>query len=229
MGWTSKGLGFCSCQRQDIFLISPSGHLGGPPSHQTQWVWGLAVGVRWLGCECDCYCHQVLRLRVWNFTFITPYFMAWCFINHWPMTFEVPSYRTTTKIWLALALGWKLKLSLSTLVRNMSRGIRGKLYSFVTSAVDGGEWSTPCPCHFSLEKNPGTHWTGGLLGSKAGLDGFGEEGQDDKQLLNTMPSMEVDKIFFPFLDITVLNNFRLLAAFGTKVTLSMTSLVYILM
>jgi hypothetical protein len=68
-----------------------------------------------------------------------------------------------------------------------------------------------------------------LLGSKAGLDGFGEEGQDDKQLLNTMPSMEVDKIFFPFLDITVLNNFRLLAAFGTKVTLSMTSLVYILM
>jgi hypothetical protein len=38
-----------------------------------------------------------------------------------------------------------------------------------------------------------------LLGSKAGLDGFGEEGQDDKQLLNTMPGMEVDKIFFPVL------------------------------
>jgi hypothetical protein len=38
-----------------------------------------------------------------------------------------------------------------------------------------------------------------LLGSKAGLDAFGEEGQDDKQLLNTMPGMEVDKIFFPFL------------------------------
>jgi hypothetical protein len=110
----------------------------------------------------------------------------------------------------------------------MSSGIRVKLYSFVTSAVDAGEWSTPCLCHFSLEKNRGTHWTGGSLGSKAGLDGFGE-GQDDKQLLNTMPGMEVDKIFFPFLDITVQNNLRLLAACGTKVTLSVTSLVYILM
>jgi len=40
-----------------------------------------------------------------------------------------------------------------------------------------------------------------------------------------MPGVEVDKIFFPILDITVLNKFRLLAACGTKVT----SLAYILM
>ena len=37
------------------------------------------------------------------------------------------------------------------------------------------------------------------------------------------------KSFFPVLDITVGNNFSLLAACGTRVTLSVTSLVYILM
>ena len=81
----------------------------------------------------------------------------------------------------------------------MSRGIRGKLYSLLTSAVDGLEWSTPCPWHFTLEKKCGTHWTGSWLGSKAGPYGFGEEVQDDKQLLNTMPGMEVDKISFSLL------------------------------
>jgi len=53
----------------------------------TQWVWGLAVGVRWPGYECDRYPHWVCRLRMWHFTSITPYLMVWCFINHWPMTF----------------------------------------------------------------------------------------------------------------------------------------------
>lgn len=86
----------------------------------------------------------------------------------------------------------------------------------------------PMPMPPSLEKNLGTHWTGSL-GSKVILDGFGEEGQGDEQLLNTMPGMEVDKIFFRILDITVLNKFRLLAACGTKVTRSVTSLVYMLM
>jgi len=41
MGGTSEGLGFYSCQRQDIFPISPSGYLGGPPSHQHSGYGGL--------------------------------------------------------------------------------------------------------------------------------------------------------------------------------------------
>jgi hypothetical protein len=39
-------------------------------------------------------------------------------------------------------------------------------YSFLTSALDGGEWSASCPG----ERTPGTHWTGGCVGPRAGLD-----------------------------------------------------------
>jgi hypothetical protein len=41
-------------------------------------------------------------------------------------------------------------------------------YSFLTSALDGGEW-TPLP-RFTPGKDPGTHWIGGLVGLRAGLD-----------------------------------------------------------
>jgi hypothetical protein len=36
----------------------------------------------------------------------------------------------------------------------------------------------------------------GWLGPKTGLDGFGEEGQDHKQLQITIPDMEMDKKTF---------------------------------
>jgi hypothetical protein len=44
-------------------------------------------------------------------------------------------------------------------------------YSFLTSALDGGEWSAPRPGRaLPHGKDPGTHYTGGWVGLKAGLD-----------------------------------------------------------
>jgi hypothetical protein len=41
----------------------------------------------------------------------------------------------------------------------------------LTSAVDGGEWSALCPGRFTpKERPPGTHWLGGWVGPRAGLD-----------------------------------------------------------
>jgi hypothetical protein len=37
---------------------------------------------------------------------------------------------------------------------------------FLTLALDGGEWSALHPCHFT----PFTHWIGGWVGPRAGLD-----------------------------------------------------------
>jgi hypothetical protein len=45
-------------------------------------------------------------------------------------------------------------------------------YSFSTSALDGGEWSASRPSRaLPLGKGPpSTHWTGGWVGPRAGLD-----------------------------------------------------------
>jgi hypothetical protein len=40
-------------------------------------------------------------------------------------------------------------------------------YSFTTSAVGGGEWLAS---RFTPGKDPDTHWIGGWVGLKAGLD-----------------------------------------------------------
>jgi hypothetical protein len=41
----------------------------------------------------------------------------------------------------------------------------------LTSALDGGEWSASRPGRFTpRERAPGTHWIGGWLGPRAGLD-----------------------------------------------------------
>jgi hypothetical protein len=37
---------------------------------------------------------------------------------------------------------------------------------FLTSALDGGEWLASHTSHFTL----GTHWIGGWVGPRAGLD-----------------------------------------------------------
>jgi hypothetical protein len=41
-----------------------------------------------------------------------------------------------------------------------------KIYGEWTSVLDGGEWSASLPGRFT----PGTHWIGGWVGSRAGLD-----------------------------------------------------------
>jgi len=40
------------------------------------------------------------------------------------------------------------------------------VHTFLTSALDGDEWLASRPGRFT----PGTHWIGGWLGRKAGLD-----------------------------------------------------------
>jgi hypothetical protein len=42
---------------------------------------------------------------------------------------------------------------------------------FLTSAIDGAEWSASCPSRFtSMEAVPGTHWIGGWVGPRAVVD-----------------------------------------------------------
>jgi hypothetical protein len=41
-----------------------------------------------------------------------------------------------------------------------------QIHVFLTSTLTGGEWSVSRPGRFT----PGTHWTGGWVGSRAGLD-----------------------------------------------------------
>jgi hypothetical protein len=47
-----------------------------------------------------------------------------------------------------------------------------RLHAFLTSALDGGEWSASRPtCRFTpRERAPGTHWIGGWVGYRVGLD-----------------------------------------------------------
>jgi hypothetical protein len=50
-------------------------------------------------------------------------------------------------------------------------GNRGIAPLFLTSALDGGERSASRPCRFIPEgRAPGTHWIGGWVGPRAGLD-----------------------------------------------------------
>jgi hypothetical protein len=50
-------------------------------------------------------------------------------------------------------------------------GVDVQIYSFLTSALLGGEWSASRPCRCTpVEKAPSTHWIGGLVDSRAGLN-----------------------------------------------------------
>jgi hypothetical protein len=50
-------------------------------------------------------------------------------------------------------------------------GSGGRTPSFLTSALDGGEWSASRPCCFTPgEKAPGTDWIGGWVDTRAGLN-----------------------------------------------------------
>jgi hypothetical protein len=47
-------------------------------------------------------------------------------------------------------------------------GVEVQLHSFLTSALDGGEWSASRPGRFKpKERAPGTHWIGGWVGPRA--------------------------------------------------------------
>jgi hypothetical protein len=65
----------------------------------------------------------------------------------------------------------KVKLSCYMPWRHMGER-RYSPYSYLTSALGGGEWSASHPGHAlpPRERTPGTHWTGGWVGPRAGLD-----------------------------------------------------------
>jgi hypothetical protein len=60
------------------------------------------------------------------------------------------------------------------------------MHIFLTSALDGGEWSTSRPCRFTPgERAPGTHWIGGWVDPRAGLDDL------EKRKFLTPPGLEL--------------------------------------
>jgi hypothetical protein len=62
------------------------------------------------------------------------------------------------------------------LAMRTDRGVEVQLHSFLTSALDGGEWLVSRPGRITPEKGiPGTHWIGGWVGPRAGLDFCVEE------------------------------------------------------
>jgi hypothetical protein len=56
-------------------------------------------------------------------------------------------------------------------VMNMYGGVAIYLHAFLTSAIQGGEWSAWRLSRFTPEERaPGTHWKGRWVGPRAGLD-----------------------------------------------------------
>jgi hypothetical protein len=63
---------------------------------------------------------------------------------------------------------------------------RGVTHSLLTSALVGGEWLASRPNLFTPgEKDPGTHWTGGWVDPRTGLDDV------EKRKFLTLPGFEL--------------------------------------
>jgi hypothetical protein len=62
--------------------------------------------------------------------------------------------------------------SLASKAMEALAGRRYSSYSFLTSALDGGDWSASRPGRALPPGKgpPGTHWTGGYVGPRAGMD-----------------------------------------------------------
>jgi hypothetical protein len=60
------------------------------------------------------------------------------------------------------------------------------IHTFLTSALDGGEWTASHPGRFTPgERAPGTHWIGGWVGPRADLDDV------EKRKFLTLPGSEL--------------------------------------
>jgi hypothetical protein len=67
------------------------------------------------------------------------------------------------------------------------RGVDVQTHIFLTSALVGGDWSAAWPCRFT----PGTHWIGGWVGPRAGLDYV------EKRKFLTAPGLELQPLARP--------------------------------
>jgi hypothetical protein len=61
------------------------------------------------------------------------------------------------------------------------------LHEFLTSALDGGEWSVHAPTALPPVNGPGTHWIGGWEGPKGSLDTVVV-----KRKISSVPSLGVE-------------------------------------
>jgi hypothetical protein len=60
------------------------------------------------------------------------------------------------------------------------------IHAFLTSALDGGEWSASCPGRYTPgERASGAHWIGGLVGPRTGLD------EEKKRKILLLPGFEL--------------------------------------
>jgi hypothetical protein len=65
-------------------------------------------------------------------------------------------------------------------------GVVVYIHVFLISALVGGEWSASRPTRFtSEERDPGTHWIGGWVGPRTGLDDV------EKGKFLTLPGLEL--------------------------------------
>jgi hypothetical protein len=65
-------------------------------------------------------------------------------------------------------------------------GVDVQTHVFLTSALVGGEWSASRPGRFTPgERAPGTHWIGGWLDPRAGLDDL------EKRKFLTLPGLQL--------------------------------------
>jgi hypothetical protein len=66
-------------------------------------------------------------------------------------------------------------------------GVDVKIHIFLISALAGGEWSASRPGRFTPgERALGTHWLGGWVDLRAGLDDV------EKRKFWTLPGLEID-------------------------------------
>jgi hypothetical protein len=69
-------------------------------------------------------------------------------------------------------------------------GVNVWIHIFLTSALVGDEWSASRPCRFTPgERARGTHWIGGWVDRKAGLDDV------EKRIFWILPGLELRNIY----------------------------------
>jgi hypothetical protein len=84
------------------------------------------------------------------------------------------------------------------------RGVNVQIHIFLTSALGGDEWSASRPGRFTLgEKAPSTHWIGGWVDPRAGVDDM------EKRKFLTLLGLELQTLSRPVAIPTALPNTQL--------------------
>jgi hypothetical protein len=95
----------------------------------------------------------------------------------------MPQYRIT------------VMLPLFLIKRQAMKGYRGvelQCYAFLTSALNGGDWTASCTGRFSPgDRYNGNHWIGGWVVPRAGIDRYGGCGEEK----NALPLTEIETRF----------------------------------